>query len=151
MKSLQNIDGAAHHIMFKEQAFIKFTIPTKAKELTERLINSLTEISKWLLKPEADKFLVLLRQEENAIESLMNRALEVKKDMLLCEDLYHLVHVKPGATFDANTMSAEMDHPDTSSDLMKVPLTVKLCLSPGVLPQHSQPHSPNDNAGILSD
>jgi len=152
MKSLQAIDGAAHHIQLNEQAFLTFIIPTKAKELAKRLIDVLAEtFSNWLPKQEVDKILTQLRQEEDAVEGLMNRALELKAKMLLCKDIYYLVHIGPGAAFDAETMSTEMTDRDTSSELMEIPLTVKLCLSPGLSCQGSRLRSPTENTGILSD
>ncbi|SRR6266480_1383096 len=54
----------------------------------------------------------------------MSCALELKTKMLLCKDLYYLMHVGPGAAFDAKTMSSEMTDRDISSGLVEVPLTV---------------------------
>jgi len=152
MKKLQAIDGAAHHMQLNEQAFVRIVVPAKAKVLAERLVDILAEtFSKWLRRPEVDKILTLLLQEEDAVESLMNRALELKTKMLLCEHLYHLVHVEPGAAFDAKTMSTEMTDRDTSSELVEIPLTVKLCLSPGLSLQSSGQRSLTENTGMLSD
>jgi len=149
---LQAIDGVAHHAQFNKAAFVAIVIPTKAKELAERLLYILTEtFSKWLPKPKDSKILAQLWLEEDAVERLMRCALELKTKMLLCEDLYYLVHVGPGAAFDAETMSTEMTDRDTSPELVKVPLTVKLCLSPGLSTQGSRLRSPTENTGMLSD
>lgn len=152
MKLLRATDATAYYAELNKPTFLTIGIPTKAKELAKSLIGLLADtFYEWIPIRNIDRILSQMFQEEGAVEGLMNRALELKAKMLLCEEFYYLVHVRRGAAFDAKTMSTEMADRNTSSKLVEVPPRVKLCLCPGLSVQGSRQHSHKGNTGKLLD